>query len=146
MSKMFNKPVERCGVVVRTFNHNGQCQKLAQLYRRYCRILTYARHGCLYWQVEAGTAFGRWYTAGESPLPQDDTCAAMYRAASRVLGGAGYEHYEVRSITVQSLKAQRAVSMPDLQYYVDCACCVSRIVLYLFFVFLCFPRHQGQKA
>ena len=46
--------------------------------------------------MEAGTSFGRWYSPGEAPLPQDDACAEMYRAASRVLGAAGYEHYEVR--------------------------------------------------
>ena len=47
--------------------------------------------------MEAGTSFGRWYSPGEAPLPQDNACADMYRAASRVLGAAGYEHYEVRA-------------------------------------------------
>lgn len=46
-------------------------------------------------QVEAGTPFGRWFSPGEAPLPEDETCADMYRTASRVLGRAGYDHYEV---------------------------------------------------
>lgn len=47
-------------------------------------------------QVEAGTPFGKWFTAGEAPLPEDQTCADMYRTASKVLGRAGYDHYEVK--------------------------------------------------
>ncbi|KAI8470941.1 MAG: radical SAM enzyme [Monoraphidium minutum] len=46
-------------------------------------------------QVEEGTPFARMYTPGEAPLPPDDAAAEMYREASRVLGAAGYEHYEV---------------------------------------------------
>ncbi len=46
-------------------------------------------------QVEARTAFGRWYTPGERPLPSDGEAADMYRAAHAALTAAGYEHYEV---------------------------------------------------
>ena len=66
-------------------------------------------------QVEAGTAFGRWYTPGAHPLPADDDAADMLRDAHALLTDAGcvllqalvcdsradaarrrYEHYEVR--------------------------------------------------
>ncbi|CAI5495674.1 unnamed protein product [Closterium sp. Naga37s-1] len=46
-------------------------------------------------QVEQGTAFGRWYSPGRSPLPADDLSADMYREASRQLRAVGYVHYEV---------------------------------------------------
>ena len=46
-------------------------------------------------QVEAGTAFGRWYAPGVSPLPSHEAAADMYRAAHEALSAAGYEHYEV---------------------------------------------------
>ena len=46
-------------------------------------------------QVEAGTAYSKWYEAGVQPLPSEEDAAAMYRAASRTLQAAGFEHYEV---------------------------------------------------
>ena len=46
-------------------------------------------------QVEPGTAFGRWYTPGETPLPSDSSAAQMYKEASEVLSREGYEHYEI---------------------------------------------------
>lgn len=46
-------------------------------------------------QIEPGTAFNRYYQAGEQPLPTDDTTAQMYRMAQQVLTSAGYEHYEI---------------------------------------------------
>ena len=45
--------------------------------------------------VEPRTAFHRYYQAGVSPLPSDETAARMYRLASDVLAGGGYEHYEI---------------------------------------------------
>lgn len=50
---------------------------------------------CCWSQVEEGTPFARWFTPGESPLPQDADAAAMYSTASALLQDAGYEHYEV---------------------------------------------------
>ena len=47
------------------------------------------------WQVEDGTPFAKRYTAGDKPLPSAEDAAAMYRAASYVLIGAGFEHYEI---------------------------------------------------
>lgn len=46
-------------------------------------------------QVEQGTLFAKWYQPGAQPLPSDDTSAQMYRAASRSLQAAGFEHYEL---------------------------------------------------
>ncbi|KAK9804542.1 hypothetical protein WJX73_006876 [Symbiochloris irregularis] len=48
-------------------------------------------------QVEDKTPFARWYTPGSAPLPTDEAAASMFRAASRVLTSAGYEHYEISS-------------------------------------------------
>lgn len=45
--------------------------------------------------VEPQTVFGRYYTAGEEPLPSDETTAEMYRLAQKTLTQAGYNHYEV---------------------------------------------------
>ncbi|MEM8544104.1 MAG: radical SAM family heme chaperone HemW [Cyanobacteria bacterium P01_H01_bin.119] len=45
--------------------------------------------------VEPQTAFGKWYQAGQRPLPTDDLTVAMYRIAGQTLIQAGYEHYEV---------------------------------------------------
>ncbi|KAK8488954.1 hypothetical protein V6N13_060926 [Hibiscus sabdariffa] len=48
-------------------------------------------------QVEQGTKFGALYTPGELPLPSDVQSADFYRMASRMLSGAGYNHYEISS-------------------------------------------------
>ena len=45
--------------------------------------------------VEPKTAFHRYYQAGVSPLPSDETTAGMYRMAAEMLAAAGYEHYEI---------------------------------------------------
>ncbi|MBW4562450.1 MAG: radical SAM family heme chaperone HemW [Mojavia pulchra JT2-VF2] len=45
--------------------------------------------------IEPGTAFGRYYTPGSSPLPTDETTVKMYQMAQQVLTGAGYQHYEI---------------------------------------------------
>lgn len=45
--------------------------------------------------VEPKTVFGRYYSPGQSPLPTDETTAAMYRLAQKTLTQAGYTHYEV---------------------------------------------------
>ena len=46
-------------------------------------------------QVEDKTPFAKKYTIDVKPLPSTESTAEMYRAASSVLRGAGYEHYEV---------------------------------------------------
>lgn len=45
--------------------------------------------------IEPGTAFGRYYKAGDQPLPADETTVKMYQMAQQVLKTAGYEHYEI---------------------------------------------------
>jgi oxygen-independent coproporphyrinogen-3 oxidase len=45
--------------------------------------------------IEPVTAFGRWYQAGQAPLPSDDDTAQMYRLAQQILTAAGYDHYEI---------------------------------------------------
>ena len=47
--------------------------------------------------VEPVTAFGRYFQAGEQPLPADETAAQMYRLAREILTSSGYEHYEISS-------------------------------------------------
>ncbi|KAI3820689.1 hypothetical protein L1987_08237 [Smallanthus sonchifolius] len=48
-------------------------------------------------QIEKDTKFGSLYTPGEFPLPSDTQSAKFYRMASRKLGEANYNHYEVSS-------------------------------------------------
>ncbi len=45
--------------------------------------------------LEPVTAFGKQYQPGETPLPNDDDTAQMYRLTQKTLTAAGYEHYEV---------------------------------------------------
>ncbi|MDK3159305.1 radical SAM family heme chaperone HemW [Kamptonema cortianum] len=45
--------------------------------------------------LESVTAFGKQYQPGETPLPDDETTAAMYRLAQQTLTQAGYQHYEI---------------------------------------------------
>ncbi|MGF1536733.1 MAG: radical SAM family heme chaperone HemW [Elainellaceae cyanobacterium] len=45
--------------------------------------------------VEPQTAFSRWYSPGEHPLPSDTATVQMYRQAQALLTQAGYEHYEI---------------------------------------------------
>ncbi|MEM9090205.1 MAG: radical SAM family heme chaperone HemW [Cyanobacteria bacterium P01_F01_bin.53] len=45
--------------------------------------------------VEPQTAFSRYFTPGEAPLPSDDHTTAMYRMAKTMLNDNGYEHYEI---------------------------------------------------
>ncbi len=45
--------------------------------------------------IEPGTAFGRYYKPGDSPLPTDEATVKMYQMGQQVLTDAGYEHYEI---------------------------------------------------
>ena len=45
--------------------------------------------------LEPVTAFGKQYQPGETPLPDDDDTANMYRLTQKILTSAGYQHYEV---------------------------------------------------
>jgi oxygen-independent coproporphyrinogen-3 oxidase len=65
-------------------------------------------------QVEAGTAFGRWYVPGEAPLPTEDQSASMYVAAHEALTGAGYEHYEISNYAMPGHRCRH-----NLAYWQD---------------------------
>ncbi|MEO1127686.1 MAG: radical SAM family heme chaperone HemW [Cyanobacteria bacterium J06639_16] len=45
--------------------------------------------------VEPQTAFGKWYQAGQAPLPADELTVDMYRLAQDTLTASGYHHYEI---------------------------------------------------
>ncbi len=45
--------------------------------------------------IEPETAFGRWYEAGETPLPSDQATAEFYDGARQQLTAAGFRHYEI---------------------------------------------------
>ena len=45
--------------------------------------------------LEPVTAFGKQYQPGETPLPNDEDTAEMYRLTQKTLTAGGYEHYEV---------------------------------------------------
>ena len=45
--------------------------------------------------LEPVTAFGKQYQPGETPLPNDDDTAEMYRLTQKTLTAAGYHHYEI---------------------------------------------------
>lgn len=45
--------------------------------------------------LEPVTAFGKQYQPGETPLPNDDDTAEMYRLTQQTLTAAGYRHYEI---------------------------------------------------
>ncbi|MEA5623600.1 radical SAM family heme chaperone HemW [Nostoc sp. UHCC 0251] len=45
--------------------------------------------------IEAGTAFGRYYKPGDTPLPTDEATVKMYQMGQQVLTSAGYKHYEI---------------------------------------------------
>ncbi|MDM9379171.1 radical SAM family heme chaperone HemW [Chlorogloeopsis sp. ULAP01] len=45
--------------------------------------------------IEPGTAFGRYYKPGATPLPTDEMTVKMYQMAQQILTSAGYEHYEI---------------------------------------------------
>lgn len=45
--------------------------------------------------IEPGTAFGRYYKPGDTPLPTDEATVKMYQMGQQVLTSSGYEHYEI---------------------------------------------------
>ncbi|MEH2456309.1 radical SAM family heme chaperone HemW [Nostoc sp.] len=45
--------------------------------------------------IEPGTAFGRYYKPGDTPMPTDEATVKMYQMGQQVLTSAGYEHYEI---------------------------------------------------
>ncbi|MEH2423208.1 MAG: radical SAM family heme chaperone HemW [Nostoc sp.] len=45
--------------------------------------------------IEPGTAFGRYYKPGDTPMPTDEATVKMYQMGQQVLTDAGYQHYEI---------------------------------------------------
>ncbi|MEO0520449.1 MAG: radical SAM family heme chaperone HemW [Cyanobacteria bacterium P01_A01_bin.116] len=56
--------------------------------------------------VEPQTAFSRYFTLGESPLPTESQTAEMYRMAANILGQHGYSHYEICNYAKAGYEAQ----------------------------------------
>lgn len=56
--------------------------------------------------VEDKTAFSRYYTPGEFPLPTEEATAQMYRLAQQLLTQAGYEHYEISNYAKPGFQCQ----------------------------------------
>jgi putative oxygen-independent coproporphyrinogen III oxidase len=56
--------------------------------------------------VEPQTAFARYFTPGQAPLPSDSHTAQMYRMAQKVLTASGYDHYEICNYAKSGYQAQ----------------------------------------
>ncbi len=56
--------------------------------------------------LEPVTAFGKQYQPGETPLPNDDDTAMMYRLTQQTLTAAGYEHYEISNYAQSSYQCR----------------------------------------
>lgn len=57
-------------------------------------------------QVEEKTAFGRWYTPGQFPLPSEEDSTLMYTTAVEKLTQSGFEHYEVSNYAKPGHRSQ----------------------------------------
>ncbi|MCB9451756.1 MAG: radical SAM family heme chaperone HemW [Anaerolineaceae bacterium] len=62
--------------------------------------------------VEEGTPLARWISRGELPEPDDDLAADMYDAATDMLGGFGFEQYEISNWAKPGFECQH-----NLQYW-----------------------------
>ena len=56
--------------------------------------------------LEPVTAFGKQYQPGETPLPNDDDTAEMYRLTQKTLTAAGYEHYEISNYALKGYQCR----------------------------------------
>ena len=56
--------------------------------------------------LEPVTAFGKQYQPGETPFPDDDDTAEMYRLTRQTLTAAGYQHYEVSNYAKQGYQCR----------------------------------------
>lgn len=69
-------------------------------------------------QIEEHTPFARQYRPGVAPLPTEETAAAMYGQASKILRNAGFEHYEVSNYATTGHRcAHNMVYWEGLPYY-----------------------------
>jgi len=60
--------------------------------------------------VEPQTAFARYFTPGQAPLPTDERTAQMYRIAADVLRASGYDHYEICNYAKPGYEAQHNIT------------------------------------
>jgi len=68
--------------------------------------------------LEPVTAFGKQYQPGETPLPDDDDTAEMYRLTQQTLTAAGYQHYEVSNYSQPGYQCRHnRVYWEDQPYY-----------------------------
>jgi putative oxygen-independent coproporphyrinogen III oxidase len=56
--------------------------------------------------IEPQTAFARYLTPGQAPLPSDRHTAQMYRMTQTALSASGYEHYEICNYAQPGYRAQ----------------------------------------
>lgn len=56
--------------------------------------------------LEPVTAFGKQYQPGETPLPNDEDTAEMYRLTQKTLSAAGYEHYEISNYALKGYQCR----------------------------------------
>ncbi|MEH2064508.1 MAG: radical SAM family heme chaperone HemW [Nostoc sp.] len=68
--------------------------------------------------IEPGTAFGRYYKPGDTPLPTDEATVKMYQMGQQVLTSAGYEHYEISNYAQPDHQCRHnRVYWENLPYY-----------------------------
>ncbi len=60
--------------------------------------------------VEPQTAFARYFTPGQAPLPSDEATAAMYKIARDTLVACGYGHYEICNYAKPGYEAQHNIT------------------------------------
>ncbi len=60
--------------------------------------------------VEPQTAFARYYTPGQTPLPSDTHTAEMYRMAQSLLTTNGYDHYEICNYAQPGCEAKHNIT------------------------------------
>ncbi|MEO0648010.1 MAG: radical SAM family heme chaperone HemW [Cyanobacteria bacterium J06650_10] len=66
--------------------------------------------------VEPQTAFARYFTPGEAPLPSDQLTAQMYNVAQAILTAQGYEHYEICNFTQPGYESRHNLTYWRCEY------------------------------
>ena len=80
--------------------------------------LNLAHISCYDLIVEAQTPFAKQYQPGDTPLPDDETTAQMYRTAQQILTAAGYAHYEISNYAQVNYQCRHNLTYwHNLPYY-----------------------------
>ena len=66
--------------------------------------------------VEPQTAFARYFTPGEAPLPSDSLTAQMYIHAQKILTAEGYGHYEICNFAQRGYEAKHNLTYWNCEY------------------------------